>query len=191
VNDIDVVMLTHFHVDHTADLSTFLFACNYGNEPRTKPLRIFGGPGIHKFYSGLLSVYPWNYPKSYQIMLKSIYQGQEEINDVLIRAAKVNHNKESIGISIEKGKKVVFSGDTDYSRNLTKIAYKADILITECSFPERKVKGHMNLNVLKKVVEKAQPERVIISHLYPEWDTFKGVLHSPYLLAEDGMEIVI
>jgi hypothetical protein len=49
----------------------------------------------------------------------------------------------------------------------------------------------MNLNVLKKVVEKAQPERVIISHLYPEWDTFKGVLHSPYLLAEDGMEIVI
>jgi ribonuclease BN (tRNA processing enzyme) len=191
VNDIDIVILTHFHVDHSADLSTFLFACNYGIESRIKPLSLFGGPGVHKFYGGLLNVYPWISPNTYEIKLKSIYQGHEEINDVVINAAKVNHNKESIGISIEKEKKVVFSGDTDYSRNLTKIAYKADILITECSFPERKVKGHMNLNVLKKVVEKAQPERVIISHLYPEWDTFKGVLHSPYLLAEDGMEIVI
>ncbi|MCX5812561.1 MAG: ribonuclease Z [Proteobacteria bacterium] len=191
VNDIDVIMLTHFHVDHTADLSTFLFACNYGIKPRAEPLRVFGGPGIHKFYSRLLNVYPWISPKSYQITLKSIYQGQEEVNDVLVRVARVNHNKESIGISVEKGKKVVFSGDTDYSRNLMKLAYKADLLITECSFPERKVKGHINLSVLEKMVKQAQPERVIISHLYPEWDAFKGVLHSPYLLAEDGMEIVL
>jgi len=191
VNDIDIVILTHFHVDHTADLSTFLFACNYGIESRTKPLTVFGGPGIHKFYRGLLNIYPWISPKSYQITLKSIYQGQEEVSDVLIGAARVNHNKESVAISVEKRKKVVFSGDTDYSRNFIKLAYKADILITECSFPERKVKGHMNLNILKKVVEKAQPERVIMSHLYPEWDTFKGVLCSPYLLAEDGMEIVL
>ena len=192
VNDIDVIMLTHFHVDHTADLSTFLFACNYGIETRTKPLTIFGGSGIHKFYRGLLNVYPWISPKLYQISLKSIYRGQEDANDLLISAAKVNHNSESIGISIvEKGKKVVFSGDTDYSRNLIKLAYKADLLVAECSFPERKVKGHMNLSVLKKVVEQAQPERVIISHLYPEWDTFKGTLYSPYLLAEDGLEITL
>jgi ribonuclease BN (tRNA processing enzyme) len=191
VNDIDAIMLTHFHVDHTADLSTFLFACNYGIMQRTKPLKVFGGPGIHKLYRGLLNVYPWISPKSYQITLKSIYQGQEKVNDVLVRAARVNHNKESIGISIEKGKKVVFSGDTDYSRNLMKLAYKADLLITECSFPERKVKGHMNLTVLERVVKEAQPERVIISHLYPEWDAFKGILYSPYLLAEDGLEITL
>jgi ribonuclease BN (tRNA processing enzyme) len=191
VNDIDVIILTHFHVDHTADLSTFLFACNYGSEQRTKTLRVFGGPGIHKFYSKLLNVYPWIYPKSYKIMLKSIYKGQEEVNDVLIKAARVNHNKESIGISIEKIKRVVFSGDTDYSRNLMKLAYKADLLITECSFPARKVKGHINLSVLEKMVKQAQPERVILSHLYPEWDTFKGTLYYPYLLAEDSLEITL
>ncbi|MCX5805755.1 MAG: ribonuclease Z [Proteobacteria bacterium] len=191
VNDIDVIVLTHFHVDHTADLSTFLFACNYGIKPRTEPLRVFGGPGIHKFYKGLLNVYPWISPKSYKMMLKSIYRGQEEVNDVLIRAAKVNHNKESIGISFEKVKRVVFSGDTDYSKNLMKLAYRADLLITECSFPERKVKGHINLSVLEKMVKQAQPEKVILSHLYPEWDTFKGILHKPYLIAEDGLEITL
>jgi ribonuclease BN (tRNA processing enzyme) len=103
----------------------------------------------------------------------------------------VNHNRESIGISIEKAKRVVFSGDTDYSKNLIKLALKADLLISECSFPETKLKGHMNLDVLQKVVKEAQPQKVILSHLYPEWDAFKGVLHNPCLLAEDGMEIII
>ena len=190
-DDIDVIMLTHFHVDHTADLSTFLFACNYGIEPRTRPLMIIGGPGVHEFYRSLLRVYHWLSPKSYELTLKNILRYDLQLYDILIKTVPVNHNKESIGISIEKGKRVVFSGDTDYSKNLVKLAFKADLLITECSFPETKLKGHMNLDVLRKVVEEAQPQKVILSHLYPEWDVFKGVLHSPYLLAEDGMEIIL
>ena len=43
--DIDVVILTHFHVDHTADLSTFLFASNYDVVSRTKELFVVGGRG--------------------------------------------------------------------------------------------------------------------------------------------------
>lgn len=191
VNDIDIIILTHFHVDHTADLSSFLFACNYGTIPRTKLLNILGGPGIHKFYGGLCKIYPWIFPKSYKTILKNLYQGQYCVNDLIIKAATVNHNRESIGVSFEKMKKVVFSGDTGYSKNLIKLAYKADILIVECSFPEKKVKGHMNLSILEKIVKKSQPERVILSHLYPEWDFFNGILYSPYLLAEDGMEIVL
>jgi ribonuclease BN (tRNA processing enzyme) len=184
-------MLTHFHVDHTADLSTFLFACNYGMNPRTRPLTIIGGPGIYKFYRSLLKVYHWLKPKSYELTMKNIINDELQHYDILIKTSPVNHNRESIGISIEEAKRVVFSGDTGYSNNLIKLAFKADLLITECSFPETKLKGHMNLDILGKVVKEAQPQKVILSHLYPEWDAFKGVLHSPYLLAEDGMEIIL
>jgi ribonuclease BN (tRNA processing enzyme) len=190
-NDIDLIVLTHFHVDHTADLSTFLFACNYGMDPRTRPLTIIGGPGVHKFYRSLLKVYRWLKPKSYELTLKNILSYELQLADIIVTTAPMNHNKESIGVSIEKKKRVVFSGDTDHSKNLIKLAFKADLLITECSFPETKLKGHMNLDVLEKVIKEAQPQKVILSHLYPEWDAFKGVLHSPYLLAEDGMEIIL
>ena len=190
VNDINMIMLTHFHVDHTADLSTFLFACNYGTS-RKKPLTIVGGPGINKFYHNLLKVYPWISPKSYKLTLINQLNKDLQLSDIIVKTLPVNHSKESIGISVEKMKRVVFSGDTGYSRNLVRLAYKANLLIAECSFPETKMRGHMNLITLGKVVKQAQPERVIISHLYPEWNDFMGVLRSPLLLAEDGLEITL
>lgn len=189
VDDVDAVFLTHFHVDHTADLSTFLFACNYGLKQRTKPLVVAGGQGIHKFYSGLSKIYPWILPKSYDLRLHGFRDEKMEIGDVSVQTVKVNHNRESIGVRLEKEKSLVFSGDTDYSTNLVKLADGADLIVVECSFPERKVKGHLNLSILEKIVKKAHPKRVLISHLYPEWEDFKGIIHAPYLMAEDGMEM--
>jgi ribonuclease BN (tRNA processing enzyme) len=190
-NDIDLIVLTHFHVDHTADLSTFLFASNYSMEPRIKPLTIIGGPGIHNFYRSLLKAYRWLIPKTYELTIRNILKNVLQVADILVKTVTVNHNRESIAVSIEEGKRAVFSGDTDYSKNLVKLASGADLLITECSFPETKLKGHMNLKMLEKVVREAQPKKVILSHLYPEWDSFTGVLHKPYLLAEDGMVITL
>ncbi len=191
VDDIDAVLLTHFHVDHTADLSTFFFACNYGEVQRTKPLLLGGGQGIHRFYSNLSRLFPWISPKSYELSISNVLGKSIEIGEISVQAAKVNHNRESIGIRLESGtfKSVVFSGDTDYSANLARISREADVLVADCAFPEKKVKGHLNLEFLDKIVKKVQPKKVVLSHLYPDWDEFRGILHAPYLMAEDGMEI--
>lgn len=189
--DVDIIVFTHFHVDHTADLSTFLFASNYDVEGRTKPLIIIGGKGVHVFFENLLRLYPWVSPKSYDLSIKEASRNPVKLGDLVIATAEVDHNDESIAVKIEHGKSVTFSGDTDYSESLTTLASGTDLLITECSFPERKVRGHLNLATLDRVVEEAKPKRVIISHLYPEWDTFRGVLHAPYLLAEDGLEVEV
>lgn len=189
--DIDVIILTHFHVDHTADLSTFLFASNYDVEARAKELSVVGGDGLHDFYRGLLAVYPWLLPRSYEISLREMSEGTLNKGGLVITTAQMEHNNESIGVRVEERKSVTFSGDTDYTKNLIKLASGTDLLIAECSFPERKVDGHLNLEILQKIVDEANPKRVLISHLYPEWDDFSGVLHAPYLLGEDGMEIEV
>jgi ribonuclease BN (tRNA processing enzyme) len=188
-NDIDVIVLTHFHVDHTVDLSTFFFVSNYGVTERTKPLLVVGGQGVHKFYRGLLRVYPWIKPKPYVLTLKSMAAGILEIGDFTMKTKRVNHNRESIGLRIEADKSVTFSGDTGYSKNLARLSSGTDLFVVDCSFPEKKVKGHLNLATLERIVREAHPKKVILSHLYPEWDEFRGVLHSPYLLAEDGLEV--
>ncbi|MEN6617007.1 MAG: ribonuclease Z [Syntrophorhabdus sp.] len=190
-DDIDAIVITHFHVDHTADLSTFFFACNYGRVERTKPLTLIGGKGIRQFYKDLRKIYPWIEPKTYELTIKSLVNGTLNFSGLTIQAKPANHNPESIAVRIDEKRSITFSGDTDYSPGLIRLADKTDILVAECAFPERKVKGHLNLETLDSIVQKAKPKQVILTHLYPDWDTYDGVLHKPYLLGEDGMEMEV
>ncbi|HOW54340.1 MAG TPA: ribonuclease Z [Syntrophorhabdaceae bacterium] len=191
VDDVDVLVLTHFHVDHTADLSTFFFACNYGNVTRTKPLTIIGGRGIAGFYRGLQAIYPWVRPKQYGLTVRRLVNNSMKFGGVTITAVPVNHNPESIAVRLDGKRSITFSGDTGHSPNLTRLADRTNVLVAECSFPERKAKGHLNFAALDKIVQKARPKQVVLTHLYPDWDDYRGVLHAPYLLGEDGMEITL
>ena len=193
VNDIDLILITHFHVDHVSDLTTFLFASNYGGVPRTRPLTVIGGKGIHSFYGRLRRIFTWIEPKFYELSVIDITAGNRDIPGFSVQAVRVRHNRESVAFRVEERGRgsVTFSGDTDYSRNLVNLARDTDLLVTECSFPERKVRGHLNLFTLEKIVRQARPRRVLMSHLYPDWESFRGVLHAPYLLGEDGLELEV
>ncbi len=190
VNDIDMIVLTHFHPDHTVDLATLLFACNYGERQRQKDLFLVGGRGIGLFFRRLSRLYPWVVPVSYRLAIKAVPCGTVRIGEVSLVTAPMVHRDESIGVRIEeRGKSVVFSGDTDYSPALAALAAHTDLLVVECFFPEQKVRGHLNLSALLSIVREAKPKRVIMSHLAPVWEEFRGVLPAPLLLGEDGLSL--
>lgn len=192
VNDIDVVILTHFHVDHTADLATFLFTANYGIPPRARPLFIAGGRGIERFLKRLAAAFPWIQPKGYELTIQALTRGSSTIDGLRLDAAPMNHNRESIAVRLREGdRSITLSGDTDYSRNLERLAASTELLIVECSFPDRKVVGHLNLETLQRIVTKAKPKKVLITHLFPEWEEFRSPLPSPYLMAVDGLELEV
>jgi ribonuclease BN (tRNA processing enzyme) len=188
-DDVDMVVLTHFHPDHTVDLATFLFVSSYGEVTRKKPLILLGGRGLKEFYENFVRLYRWLSPVGYNLTLKSLPAGKWSLGEVSIKTSKSNHNPESIALRVTEGKSIVFTGDTDFSKDLVALADGADLLVSECSFPERKVKGHLNLVDLRRIVAEARPRQVILSHLYSDWDAFEGVLHTPLLLGIDGLEI--
>lgn len=191
VNDVDLIVLTHFHPDHTVDLATFLFASNYGDVTRKKPLLLVGGKGLERFFHNYVRLYRWLSPTGYELTITSLPSGTLSLGPVVIRTARTNHNPESMAVRIEEKRSIVFTGDTAYSRHLVDLSSQADILVAECSFPERKVRGHLNLAALHRIANKAKPRQVILSHLYPDWDTFQKALPAPFLLAVDGMDVEV
>ena len=65
----------------------------------------------------------------------------------------------------------MYTSDTGYSGELAAFSEGARLLLVECSFRENKpVKTHLNLADAMKLVNKCRPEKVVLTHLYYEWD---------------------
>jgi ribonuclease BN (tRNA processing enzyme) len=69
------------------------------------------------------------------------------------------------------GRSLVYTADTGYSEELAAFASGADLLLLECSFYRTTgTAKHLDLVQAMKVVELANPKRVVLTHLYSDWD---------------------
>jgi ribonuclease BN (tRNA processing enzyme) len=200
--EIDYLLYSHFHPDHTADLVPFLFASNYGSEKkRTRELSLIGHEGIAHFYEGLKDVYgQWVIPQSYTLNIMEMQDKEIVFSDFSLQGFHLEHSDHSIGFRVTTpgGKAVAYSGDTDYCPNLILLAREADLLILECSFPDgSKVEGHLTPSLAGRVAREAGCKRLLLTHFYPPCDDYDlmGAVASQYsgevIVAEDLMKLVI
>ena len=182
----------HQYVSNIVDLATLLFSYNYGSTKRQRPLTIIGGKGIKIFMHRLYRLYPWIEPIDYDFVVKTMPKGKLIHSGLTIITSPVEHRTESIAVRLEEnGKSAVFSGDTDTAPSLIDLAQDADLLVLECTYPLQKERGHLNLVALKEIVTQARPDRVILTHLDPQWEDYHSPLPAPLLLGEDCMEIEV
>jgi ribonuclease BN (tRNA processing enzyme) len=200
--DIDYLLYSHFHPDHTADLVPFLFASNYGSdEVRTRNLTIVGPVGMAAFYEKLRGIYgTWIVPQGYSLRIEEMSSGEILSGDFSIRGFPLAHTEQSVGfrLTAEGGKAVAYSGDTDYCSNLLALGRNAGVLILECSFPDdRKVEGHLTPSLAGRVAREAGCAKVVLTHLYPPCDRLDvvGIAQREFagevVLAEDFMKITL
>lgn len=199
--DLDLLLYTHLHPDHTADLVPTLFACKYGELPREKDLFCIGGPGFKTFFERLEKLYgSWIEPQSYHLTVKEISNEPMLYRDLKIFSKPMAHISGSVGYRIEwkGGKSVAISGDTDYCQNVIDLGYKADLLVLECSFPDgKKVEGHLTPSLAGRIASESHCKKLLLTHFYPVCDPFdilsqcKQVYTGQIILAEDLMRIQI
>jgi ribonuclease BN (tRNA processing enzyme) len=200
-HDIDLLLYTHAHPDHIADLVPILFACKYAEQPRQRGLLCIGGPGFISYFEKLEAIYgSWIKPQSYQLNIKEISQQPLIFHDVRISSKLMAHLPGSIGYRIElkDGKSIAFSGDTDYCQNVVDLGFEADLLVLECSFPDgKKIEGHLTPSLAGKVGVEAHCKKLLLVHLYPQCDEVdileqcRQVYKGQILIAEDLMRIKV
>ncbi len=200
LNQIDALFYTHIHPDHVTDLVPFLFASKYGTNSRRKKLTIVGGSGFKKFFNDLSKTYQgWLIPKKYELIIKEMRGSQFKIGSVFVKTCQPQHIAESVSFRFEeRGKSVVFSGDTDFSENLIQLSKDVNLLILECSFPDSmKVKGHLTPTQAAHLAQKASPKQLVLSHFYPPSDRInilkivRKIYSGKVVLAKDGLEIKV
>lgn len=197
---IDLVIITHLHTDHVSDLAPLISAINWTpGFDRKKPVKILGGKGFAKFYKQLNNLFGGMTPRSNTYRVKILESENYSFASFLIETTQGNHSDPSIMIRLKaKDQKIVFTGDTDYDDSVVGFAKNADLLITECSFPENKYKeGHLTPRLVGKIASEAKAKHLLVTHLYPLTDSIdlkkqiSQYFGGKVTIAEDLMEIGI
>ena len=204
--DIDDIFYTHLHNDHINDLPAMIWSNNYGTL-RKESLNLYGPKGFKEYCNILIKKILKPERLNYNINIKEVRNNimiEIPINGknnkrITIKSIKSKHSSSSVSYRIEhNNKSIVYSGDTDYSKEIIEISKNADLLILECSFPDnRKVKGHLTPSLCGKIATKANVKKLVLTHFTPECymvDTKKQCVNEfdgKIILAKDFMGITV
>lgn len=189
VQDIDVVVISHFHGDHFGGL-IFLLLEEKKNK-RKKPLHIVSPVGMDdKLKTAVELFYPGSEMLEELDIRFKFYASHREIKieNLMIQSFPVIHSPESLphGIRITLGDVVVaFSGDTEWTDELLPLSDGADLFICECNFYDSEIPGHLNYTELQK--HDFNSKRMILTHLGEEM--LENLDKIEWEMAVDGKEI--
>jgi ribonuclease BN (tRNA processing enzyme) len=169
-DQIDHVLLTHFHPDHTLDLATLLQVFSSApNATRTKPLSITGCLSTQDFIQRMLKLYPDIAPLTYELKVRQVYRDEFSIGKLKVQSAPTGHTSESVAYRLDDARhSMVYSGDASRLGELVRLADGADLLICECSFPAGwKTEDHLNADTVGAIAQQAGVKSLVITHFYP------------------------
>jgi ribonuclease BN (tRNA processing enzyme) len=170
-DEIDAMLISHFHGDHFAGIPPLLLAAQYADR-RTRPLLIAGPPGIEARVRQLADAmgHPvddkdWSYP----IHFRELHAGSEvEIGPAKVKTFKTQHQPDSHpqGYRVTSGgRSVSYSGDTGWFDGLPEIAAGSELFICECTYRASDLDFHLNLELLEERQAAFDCGRMMLTHL--------------------------
>ena len=194
-DDIELVLITHFHGDHFAGLPFLLLDAQFSR--RTRPLVIAGPEGIDLRLTQVMEALFENSSKTKQRFDLSVVTLRPEetrmFGAVKVTPFPVVHGQSGgpfLAYRAEaEGRVIAYSADTEWTETLIPAAREADLFIAEAYTCDRIVKNHLNLKTLEMHLPEIKPKRLILTHMSD--DMLGRVNELAYTAAADGMSVEI
>ncbi|CCQ93970.1 conserved hypothetical protein [[Clostridium] ultunense Esp] len=192
IQDLDALILSHYHHDHIADVGVLQYAMLIQNQlgNRKKPLPIYGHRHDIRNFNALTFA---EYTTGVSITEdQTIRIGPFEVSfcptthPVYCLAMRFNHN----------GKSLVYTADTEWSEPLVEFARNADLLVCEANLYNHqwgKVGGHLTAGQAGALAAKARVKSLLLTHFphYGDLETLatqaKETYGGPVALARQDM----
>lgn len=195
-NQIDTVLLTHLHIDHTGDLPGLLLSRTLTARAPAIQVTVFGPsgegqfPNTSKFVSLLFEKGgAWDYERSFgsdetlravdlPIDLKSPKRQIADLSGLRITAIATHHDDcPSVAYRVDyKNESIVFSGDMDASAvpNLVQLAKSCSLLVFHCAVldppnsPSLLYGFHTPPHRIGEAARDAGVKQLLLSHIAPD-----------------------
>ncbi len=169
-NEIDGILFTHYHLDHTGGLASLLFGL-WAQKRRQKPLTIVGPPGLSRLAQGLPAAFgEWLDELDFtlewrEVALPDTFMLHDELH---VRCVEVVHSPKltCVGYRLEaEGRILAVSGDTELCPGLVELAAGADVLLAEAGTPDDAPRpGHVTPSALGVMAAANSVQRIILTH---------------------------
>jgi len=178
VDEIDTVLISHLHLDHTADLAPLLFAQHLALATRSGELLLAGPVGLSSYLMRLQDLYgDWLEPCHRSLEVVEMAPGEriELAQGARVEALPASHPVDRFGsqgggwlLTDAQGHRLAYTGDTGPRQDLGGAATGCDCLLTECSAPDDLVvETHLSPASVVEMVRNIRPAQVVLTHMYP------------------------
>lgn len=166
---IDIILITHMHGDHTADIPFFLkYIFNYLKT--NKNIKIVGPLGIKNKIIKLFNAYNFEDEKEieefFNIEFIEILENEIEIDNYFIKSYLVLHGEEKPALGYVIDNKLGLTGDSGLCNNIEEIFKKSQMIISDSSL-DIGDSCHLGINDLDYLTKKYN-KKVLCTHLRDE-----------------------
>ena len=159
------IVLSHFHPDHVSDLVPFLQAGAWSRRnPRTQDLHIYGPAGVQRVVNGLMDVFGANslQQPSYAVVVHEVTDEHFEIDshhcEFLSLPPAGNH-----GLRFKwRGRSYALTGDSYFHAEEIAFLKDTDLAVIDS--------GHIEDREIVELAVASQAKLIVCSHLYREID---------------------